>query len=659
MSLPARRLGRDPNSWTWGLVLLALVLVLAVLQYRWTGEISRAEREQAQTNLERSLAQVARGVDRELTGLWLAFSSSPPPPASASSGEPYTLAQWAQECSQRWARWTSHPDLLRGVFQVRLELRFDRDSMVVEELDLSQLDPVALDFVPTPWPEGLEPMLQRMQREPDLGRRGSQMESPVPLDPSSPALIVPQLSRPTPMGLRDGNSRVRLLVLWLDQGVLRDEVLGDLVDRTLGDSQGRLDYHLLVRENVEGQTLFSLGDTTHSPTGSGDASVGLFSLLPPDAFDDFAYLMPPSDSAPAPWREPGGRGGRRPGPPPGGDGGDGAEGADGPDPRAGGRDSVRGRGRERIGRMMRRGRFSPSRAFAEMGREPRWQLTAHHPAGALDTRIAHTRWRNLGVSLGILGLLAASGFYLLAATRRAQQLARTQAELVAGVTHELMTPLAALRSAGQNLADGVVRDDEAIRRYGQLIDGEGRRLSEMVGQMLELAGIAAGNRPFEVRSLEIDTWVRQALADLATELDHAEIEVEVDLAPALPTIRGDADALGRVLRNLVGNAIKYAADGRWLGITGRRQGGEVVLTVRDRGPGIDPGDLDQVLEPFRRGSGRAASSVPGSGLGLALVHSIVEAHGGTVAVANREAGGCRITLRLPTSANTGEPTPET
>ena len=129
----------------------------------------------------------------------------------------------------------------------------------------------------------------------------------------------------------------------------------------------------------------------------------------------------------------------------------------------------------------------------------RWRLLVTHPSGSLEAAVTSARRRNLLVSTSILGILGASVGMLILSTRRAQELARQQMEFVAAVSHELRTPLSVIRSAGDNLAEGVVRDDVQIRRYGDLVRSEGRRLTEMVEQILEFAGIQSGQRGFALR----------------------------------------------------------------------------------------------------------------------------------------------------------------
>jgi two-component system sensor histidine kinase KdpD len=121
---------------------------------------------------------------------------------------------------------------------------------------------------------------------------------------------------------------------------------------------------------------------------------------------------------------------------------------------------------------------------------------------------------------------------------------------------------------------------------------------------------------------------------------------ELERDAALPQIEADGDAVDRVVKNLVSNAVKYSSPGSRVGVTVRRLAGAVEIAVEDEGPGLAEAELARVFEPYYRAPG-AATAARGTGLGLAVVRSLVEAHGGTVRAENRPAGGARFALRLP------------
>jgi signal transduction histidine kinase len=286
-----------------------------------------------------------------------------------------------------------------------------------------------------------------------------------------------------------------------------------------------------------------------------------------------------------------------------------------------------------------------------------WRLVVQHPSGSLEQAVGSVRRRNLLVSSGILAVLGVSIGFLVVSTRRAQGLARQQMEFVAAVSHELRTPLAVIRSAADNLAEGVVRDEGQVRKYGELVRGEGRRLSEMVEQILELAGIHSGQRGFALAPVPVLPLLRDIMSASSTLVEEAGMAVDYDVPDALPPVLGDEQALRRLFQNLVSNAIKYGAPGGWIGLTARASGREVAVTVADRGIGIEPAEQPRIFEPFYRAPGVISAQINGAGLGLSLVQRIVEAHGGRISVRSAPGHGSEFTIHLP--AASGEDVPRT
>lgn len=302
-------------------------------------------------------------------------------------------------------------------------------------------------------------------------------------------------------------------------------------------------------------------------------------------------------------------------------------------------EAPRGPGRPAFGRPLAIHRHATAGA---------WRLILLRRYGSLEHAVLHFRYKNMAISGGILVLLAVSVGMVMASTQRVRKLARQQMELVAGVTHELHTPITAIRSAGQNLADGVVADPAQVKRYGTLIETEGQRLSRMVAQMLELAGLQAGRDTYALQPTEVAEALDGALADCRWLLDERQARVETDIDPGLPPVLADAGALRRALRNLVENAAKYGGRSPWIGVRARAAGRELAVTVEDRGPGIRREDLPHLFEPFYRGREVKTGGIPGSGLGLSVVRRIAEAHHGRVSVEAGGAGrGAAFTLHLP------------
>jgi len=304
------------------------------------------------------------------------------------------------------------------------------------------------------------------------------------------------------------------------------------------------------------------------------------------------------------------------------------------------------------------GRGRPAPPGRDLGEAPTppaespWLLVARHRAGSFEAAVAAVERRNLATGFFVLALLGATALVLVAQAQRAQRLARQQLEFVTGVTHELNTPLAAIRSAGQNLAAGIVTEPAQVRRYGDLIEKEGGRLTALVAQVLDFAGIESGSRVYAREPFSLAALVDEVLRDSRLVLEQSGIVLERKVAADLPELRGDAPALRRAIANLVANAAKFAAAGKWIGVRAeaRPDGRAVLLRVEDRGPGIPREERERVFEPFYRGPAAERNHAPGSGLGLSLVRHVVRAHGGSVRVEAGEGGGASLVVELPAPA---------
>jgi signal transduction histidine kinase len=275
-----------------------------------------------------------------------------------------------------------------------------------------------------------------------------------------------------------------------------------------------------------------------------------------------------------------------------------------------------------------------------------WRLLVKHPSGSLEGAVNTARRRNLVISSTILGVLGLSVGFLVVSTRRAHDLARQQLEFVATVSHELRTPLAVIRSAADNLADGVVSDEARIRQYGQLVRREGLRLTDLVEQILEFAGLQSGQRTMTPRPIETGRLLREVVAT-AEATAPAGVRVDVTIADNLPAVAGDEAALRRVFQNLIGNAIKYGADARWIGVSATFTASTLEVSVSDRGIGIAAADQARIFDPFYRAPAVVAAQIQGAGLGLSLVKRIVEAHAGRITLKSAPGEGSTFTVSLP------------
>jgi signal transduction histidine kinase len=219
---------------------------------------------------------------------------------------------------------------------------------------------------------------------------------------------------------------------------------------------------------------------------------------------------------------------------------------------------------------------------------------------------------------------------------------------VSAVSHELKTPLTAIRMYAEMLREGMVADEATRQDYYTIMTAEAERLTRLINNVLEHARLRKGQRPVQLLRGDAAGVVREVLEVLRPHLESEGFSVDLQVEPGLPAVRFDADALKQVLFNVADNALKY---GRGVGearleIRCVTEAGQVVIGVRDFGPGLEPARLGQVFEPFFRGESELTRRRTGTGLGLALVRDLVRAMHGTVSCHNREPG-LEVRVALP------------
>jgi signal transduction histidine kinase len=273
----------------------------------------------------------------------------------------------------------------------------------------------------------------------------------------------------------------------------------------------------------------------------------------------------------------------------------------------------------------------------------------------VEAAVNGLRRRHLIVSFGVLLVLAATIAMVMIATQRARRLAALQINFVAGVSHELRTPLAVISSAAENLFHGVVADQQQLQRYGSSILKQTRQLTQLVEQVLLFAATQQKQGQYLLRPVDVGQVIDAALENTASMASAAGVKVERQVEPGLPPAAADFAALSQCLQNLITNAIKYGGDGRWMNIraAARRENGavrEIEITVEDRGIGISPEEIKQIFEPFYRSPAVASSNVHGTGLGLPLARTVIEAMRGRLSVTSTPGQGSAFTIHLALAA---------
>jgi signal transduction histidine kinase len=230
------------------------------------------------------------------------------------------------------------------------------------------------------------------------------------------------------------------------------------------------------------------------------------------------------------------------------------------------------------------------------------------------------------------------------AARQSARLAEMRSEFVSTVTHELKTPIATIRAAGDTLVSGRIATPEASREYAQMVVQEAKRLTRLVDNLLAYARVTDIADIYFFEATQVDALVSEALDSSHAHLMAARFDVDVDIPGTLPAVRVDRMAIELLLDNLIDNAIRYSTDHHALSIRARARPDFVDIAIIDRGSGIPADEIGRVTRKFVRGR-RAVSG--GSGLGLAIATRIASDHGGSIAIVSQLDEGTTVTVTLP------------
>ncbi|ABC83772.1 sensor histidine kinase [Anaeromyxobacter dehalogenans] len=241
-------------------------------------------------------------------------------------------------------------------------------------------------------------------------------------------------------------------------------------------------------------------------------------------------------------------------------------------------------------------------------------------------------------------LLRGEVLVLLRDVTDARRAEATRRDFVANASHELRTPIAAIRAAAETLLSGAVEDPAAGRAFVEIVARHAERLSRLTQDLLDLSRIESRQWTFELAPVDLGPLARQVLELFASAARAKGIALRAGI-PAGATLRADARALEQVLVNLVDNAVKYTATGS-VTLSAARDGDAWVISVADTGPGIERHHLPRLFERFYRVDSGRSRDQGGTGLGLAIVKHLVQGMGGEVGVESG-AGGTRFWMRLP------------
>ena len=600
----AFRFAQRARTWTWVCVIATAMLgtaVLGILQFRWLGQLSERERETRQARLSADVRRLSEDFDREITQAYFAFQLD---------GEALERRNMTSAAAQYklWLGQAAFPHLIRDIW-------------IAEPTDPSPTGGQGT----TPW---------RFLRFDTRGERLVEATRPAgwrdpdtydvansPLDEDTLSIRIPAFSAPATAGTHalfvPGGTPMRYLpvtrrfvIVQLDRQCMVTELMPALIRKYLGNSlpSGEPEYQVVIVRNSHPQETVYVSNlmSESSLPQSADATAGLLGIRPLSRMAGLKTGWPVSQSAD-----------------------NGAVALSLPMSSDG----------ELLG-------FSPMEY---------WKLRVTHRAGSLEAFAAQTRHRNLLVSFAILVLLAGSLILALVAAHRARSLGRQQVEFVAGISHELRTPVTVMGIVAANLADGIVSEPQEVRTYGVHMQQEVRRLTDMLEHVLSYARVQSVKLPPR-EQVTPEVLIRAAVKSMQPQIEALGFTYTQQLDDTLPPVEVDRSSLERVVQNLISNALKYSGEQREVRIAAgkeaSRTGMRVWIAVSDRGIGVPPEEQDLIFEPFRRGRAAIDRSLPGTGLGLTLVRRIVQAHGGTIHVRSEPGKGSTFTIFLPAARTT-------
>jgi signal transduction histidine kinase len=567
-----------------------IIVILGVLQYRWSARVSEATAVRLADSLQMSMVNWQRDFFRYFSEIGLALRID----------SELDAAEDINQYGRRIAEWKSvarYPKLVSGVYL----LRPNQSAL--------RLDFASREFQPGAIPDSLEtvrPLLYSTKpdsRDPIAGWR---------FDPEIPAMF----------HLVTAKQTTGWLAILLSQSEIEQRVLPDLVDSYFQGTEG-LDYQVAVissetRAATEGRGSVSLawrggrGLLRHPP---GKAAHTLYS-------SDLGFGLPePSDA-------------------------DGRVDIFG---RVQNRLPVRV-----FHMPSDKGTSASVRiSWFPLLEKPtaNWQLVVRHRrGGALGAFVNEISRRDLAIGFGVLIVLAVNMAMLIVTSHRAQRLAQLQMNFVTAVSHELRTPLTVIISGADNICNGVVETTQQMMRYGAVIGKQARELFGLVERILLFASTREEKPHYNLSALDVKQEIESVLASTSGLIQENRIQLECSIGPGLSKVFANSTALSQCLQNLITNAVKYSGEERWLGVRARSQAAEIRIDVSDRGIGISPEDLPHIFEPFFRSPAVRDAQIHGTGLGLPLAKSIAEAMGGRIEVASKLGEGSTFTLCLRAAA---------
>jgi signal transduction histidine kinase len=630
-----RGTGRFPLFWIAVISGMASLLVMVgVLQYRWTKELSEAAEARIGSTLKPLMLEWHLDLYGEISAICVALQVGPDSGAhDAWNDYLQRLADWNRDGANDEVTVAVYPnpDLVRGIYEWQTSAPGNPDLLLLDPNSKS-LDAVS---IPTDW-EILLARLRANSANLAVAMRAWEFGAPVPgehvsgnsraqvfdsrsnalagwqLDDRIPALVHPVVHHADPLNSQTPVKRVAVdwMVVVLNLDYIQNKILPTLTSRYFAGPEG-LEYKVAVIDGAKTPRLLytSRAGFPDLDQDAFDSKMNIFGPPPKSVESNFAESIKSSETME--WRS-----------------------------------------------------FSAPVWFPVIqysSNEEPWMLVLQHRTGPLAA-IASNIWRRNLLTGGIVLLLLSVGMALILFTsRRAQTLAKLQLDFVASVSHELLTPLAAIYCTGQNFTDGLVRTRSDMVAHGSIITSQARQLTDLVRQILLFASTESGTNHYNLRPLQVTGILQSVRDNVAVLVEGAGFRIEEHVEEGLPCVMGDLSAVSQCLQNLVSNAVKYSGKDRWIGISAsiheaKNHQKEIQISVQDHGPGISAAELAQIFKPFYRSPSVLDAQIHGTGLGLAVARRIAEAMDGRLTVASRVGAGSTFTLHLPVTSRSSAET---
>ena len=624
---------RLPVFWITVLTCMASVLIIvAVLQYRWTKQLSMASEARLGTPLQPLMIGWHLDFYGELSAICVALQVGP------DSG---ARDNW-DDYLHRYVNWSHAPVNPESVENIYANPGVVKNIYVWQTAGravprLLRLNPDAARIEPSTTPTDLQPLLARLQARSSnlsiglhawesadispgegfgskdanstLVSQRSELTTGWQFDPRVPAIVHPIMDSGNHSGQSDEerltiHDPVNWIVVVLNLDYIQKSVLPDLTKRDFSSREG-LDYKLAVVATGSTPRVIYSSDPgfPNSNEGYVDSRMNIFGHPPESVENDFWQAI---------------------------------------------------KNRESIRNEDWRNFTAPVwfPVIQNSSSNESWTLLVQNRTGPLEA-IATSIWhRNLLTSFIVLLLLTGGMCLIVFATRRAQKLAHLRLDFVANVSHELLTPIAAIHSVGQNLMDGLCDTKADSIRSGSNITGQTRQLSDMVRQILLFVSTQNGTIRYTLSPLSVSEILETVRKNVGILLESNGFALDLQVQEGLPNVMGDLPALSRCLQNLIVNAVKYSGKSRWIGISAsvhetKTNREEIRISVQDRGRGISNSELRHIFEPFYRSPQVVDAQIHGTGLGLAVARRIAQAMGGWLSVDSEFDVGSTFTLHLP------------